>query len=212
MSTRGTFGFRVGGKDKLAYNHCDSYPDGLGMEILHDIKKIIKKHGIGYVIEKAEKVRLIDENVPPTVDDIFNLRAYTDLSVSHRSTQDWYCLTRKLQGDIAAILEAGYMTDSPDFIKKSLFCEWGYIINLDENVLEVYKGFQHNPHTLGRYSSYQPPKKWPNGKVNDSPYYACALIATFPLNNLPKPSVFLKTIEKAVQKIAPEEAEEEKTA
>jgi len=33
MGTRGSFGFRIKTKDKLAYNHFDSYPDGLGASV-----------------------------------------------------------------------------------------------------------------------------------------------------------------------------------
>lgn len=200
MSTRGIFGFRVGGQDKLSYNHCDSYPEGLGADILHDLKKLIKHHGIGYIIEKAEQIKIINENVEPTVDDVFNLRAYTDLSVGRRSTKDWYCLTRKLQGDIATTLEAGYMHGDNNFINESLFCEWGYIINLDDNVLEVYKGFQHEPHKQGRYSKYVPPDKYPNGSKVEHKYYACALVAKFPLNKLPQPAQFTRAIKKATTK------------
>ena len=38
MSTRGAVGIRLGGIDKIGYNHADSYPDGLGMEIIMYLK------------------------------------------------------------------------------------------------------------------------------------------------------------------------------
>ena len=41
MGTRGLYGFRKNGVDKVTYNHWDSYPDGLGKQILRFIK--IKK-------------------------------------------------------------------------------------------------------------------------------------------------------------------------
>lgn len=34
MSTRGAVGIRYKGEDKIGYNHCDSYPTGLGRDIL----------------------------------------------------------------------------------------------------------------------------------------------------------------------------------
>ena len=34
MATRGLYGLRKNGQDKLTYNHFDSYPDCLGRKIL----------------------------------------------------------------------------------------------------------------------------------------------------------------------------------
>jgi len=39
-----------------------------------------------------------------------------------------------------------------DFLFDSLFCEYAYIINLDENILEFYIGFNKNPEADGRYA------------------------------------------------------------
>lgn len=38
MSTRGTFGFHENGKDRLYYNHYDSYPEGLGEAFINYLK------------------------------------------------------------------------------------------------------------------------------------------------------------------------------
>ena len=34
MGTRGLYGFRKNGIDKLTYNHLDSYPDWLGKKVV----------------------------------------------------------------------------------------------------------------------------------------------------------------------------------
>ena len=34
MGTRGTCGFMYKGEPKLGYNHFDSYPDGLGVQMI----------------------------------------------------------------------------------------------------------------------------------------------------------------------------------
>lgn len=39
MSTRGAVGIRFNNKDKVGYNHFDSYPTGLGDSILHFLQK-----------------------------------------------------------------------------------------------------------------------------------------------------------------------------
>ena len=41
MGTRGLYGFRKNGVDKVTYNHYDSYPEYLGRNIL----EFIRNHG-----------------------------------------------------------------------------------------------------------------------------------------------------------------------
>ena len=38
----------------------------------------------------------------------------------------------------------------------SLFCEWAYVVDLDENKFEVYRGFQNEPHDDGRFAAASP--------------------------------------------------------
>ena len=38
MSTRGAIGFRFNGTDKIAYNQWDSYPEGLGADVIEHLK------------------------------------------------------------------------------------------------------------------------------------------------------------------------------
>ena len=40
MSTRGIYGFHINGTDKLAYNHADSYPQQLGLNILGELSAV----------------------------------------------------------------------------------------------------------------------------------------------------------------------------
>lgn len=37
------------------------------------------------------------------------------------------------------------LVDSSAFAKDSLFCEWAYVIDLDQRVLEIYEGFKTSP-------------------------------------------------------------------
>jgi hypothetical protein len=200
MGTRGTFGVRINGKDKLMYNHFDSYPSGLGCGILTAVKKILKrKTGLQWLKKHAERLRLVPSDSVPTEEEKELLRPYADLRVSNQSEDDWYCLLRNLQGDLTNTLKVGIGIDSSNFITDSLFCEWGYIINLDDDVLEVYKGFQKDPHNKGRYGNWKPDAPAYKGGAK---YFACALVATFPLSDLPSDDVFQKTCD-------PREEEEE---
>lgn len=136
MSTRGAIGFRLNGKNKVTYNHFDSYPASLGQNVLQFCRET---DDWDKVKEQVEAIRLVQRLSVPTNQDIELCKEFADLGVSNSSLHDWYCLLRKAQGDLAAYLKVGVMIDSEQFLQDGLFCEWHYIINLDDMVLEIYK-------------------------------------------------------------------------
>jgi hypothetical protein len=179
MGTRGCFGVRINRKDKISYNQYDSYPSGLGCGIARDIV-VARTVDPAFVQwkELAGKLILVKEDgKKPTPQQIKQLKEYADLGVGEQSYDDWYCLLRNLQGELAKTLEAGYCLDSKGFLRNSLFCEWAYVVNLDSMVLEVYRGFQDAPHRSGRYAR----RKLPKDEYCSKQYYPVALVKTFPL-------------------------------
>jgi hypothetical protein len=172
MGTRGAFGFRIGAKDKVTYNHFDSYPEGLGLTML----EFIRSTSILEMTKIANGLILIDEQSKPTPEQVDECKAYMDLDVSSRSPEDWYCLLRGAQANPDAWKQGlRYMIDSQTFLHDSLFCEWAYIIDLDENTLEIYKGYNHDILAPGRYAGLG--KEEVCGHV----YYGVALIRTIQL-------------------------------
>lgn len=140
MGTRGLFGFHYKGKFYVAYNHFDSYPDGLGNDIIKEIKKAISNGTFESWKLKLENIKCIDEETPPTTEDIQKLKPYTDLNVSTASTSDWYCLLRKCQGSLELILESGYLNNHVKKDGKPYFQEFAYIVNFDTQKLDFYCG------------------------------------------------------------------------
>ena len=182
MSTRGAVGFRVDSVDRIAYNHFDSYPEGLGFDLLQFLR------GVGDWNELSAKVRalrVVTKDEAPSEADRQNLRRFADLSVGNKSLGDWYCLLRDTQGNLAKILEAGVLIDGSAFLQDSLFCEWAYVVNLDAMTLECYRGFQTAPHLLGRYAT----------RCGRNGYYPCALATQFSLHALPSDDHFVATLE-----------------
>lgn len=188
MGTRGSIGVRVDGVDKLAYNHFDSYPEGLGVDMLAQARALAKDANAA---QMARDLRVVDEDTPVTAEDIEKYGHMMNLGVGEQSPTDWYCLLREAQGSLRECLDMGVMLDAGDFIRDSLFCEWAYIINFDTRKLEVYEGFKDAPHTLGRFATMGPPER------NGDTYYPCALIAEFDLDNLPSKAKFLKVVKAA---------------
>ena len=167
MGTRGVYGFRKNGIDKLTYNHWDSYPDGLGK----DIVEFCMNTSLEEMNEIFDKIVMVNEQKKPTQGQIDECIKFYNGSVSNRTPEDWYCLLRNAQGNLNAYKNGlKYMIDSNNFIKDSLFCEYGYIINLDNNILEFWVGFQKEPELLNRYGT----EKMDN-------YYPCKMVSYYPL-------------------------------
>ena len=186
MGTRGAIGFRVDGVDKIVYNHFDSYPEGLGADL---IAQLCGKKDWGKVKEAVRKITFIDPDVPPTPEQIEKFAPYTDLSVGNQSPDDWYCLLRRAQGTIEPYLtgDIDVMSDAHGFLLDSLFCEYAYIINLDDMTLEFYRGFNEEAGGAGRYACQkEPPRKRHDGTVYESSYYGVVLKEAMPLADLPK--------------------------
>ena len=133
MSTRGIYGFYINGTEKLAYNHSDSYPSLLGVKILNELRDVqdweLVKKRIASLIAIHETRKLGNH------DDIFRTelrRHYPDLKC-RGTPRDYYELMAPLQGTLEPFLseKLSFMATANEFIDDSLFCEWGYIANLD---------------------------------------------------------------------------------
>lgn len=181
MGTRGAFGVRVDDQDRLTYNHYDSYPTGLGRDVVRDINAQLQEvGGFEQWREKARALRAVKNDDQPTEEDKERLKAHANLSVSGQSMDDWYCLLRECQGELAKLLDLGVYIDNHAFMADSLFCEWAYVVNLDNGTLEVYRGFQKSQHNLGRYATME----YEKDHRSDNQYYPVALVGTFPLHEV----------------------------
>ena len=81
-----------------------------------------------------------------------------------------------------------WLNDSSSFASESLHCEYGYVIDLDNETFEIYEGF--NKMVLNDSERYRG-----NGKPDSNGYYPIRLIKIYDLNNLPTTDNFLKDFE-----------------
>jgi len=206
MGTRGVIGFYKHGKGKITYNHFDSYPTELGKNILDEIKK--------FSIEQMNNIfggiKLIeDEDKKPTKKEISEHEQFINTHVGgpidNEKVKTYYQLLHGLQGTLKPYLsrKVKLMIDSEGFLKESLFCEWGYVINLDTEKLEIWQGFKESPQDNRYKETKEELKKesdwWnkerPNAKWKKE-YYNCALIKEYPLKKLPTEKRFLNDMRK----------------
>jgi hypothetical protein len=187
MGTRGAAGFRIDGEDKVTYNHWDSYPSSLGNEVAKFLKKFSDVEALK---EIAKNIVLVDDETIPTDEQISQAKELGLFNgmVGKQQDTDWYCLLRNSQGDLSVYEKYKYMIDSHDFLKDSLFCEWAYIINLDTECLEIYKGFNKDRNARGRYAALY--------TKDTAEYFGVALYKTIHLKNFFGKDVDLTYIEK----------------
>ena len=140
MGTRGIFGFYYKGRYYVAYNHFDSYPEGLGNNIVNQIRNAKRIGTFDHWIDLLVQLRVIQEHITPTPDDIKALEPYTNLNVSNQSTDDWYCLVHKCQGNLYKVLESGYLLPHMDAEGTPYFEQYAYVVNFDTNDLDFYIG------------------------------------------------------------------------
>lgn len=180
MGTRGLCGFVVDGDVKSSYNHYDSYPSGLGAKIVEQIGYLTKNFSEDELKEKVRDMFFVDDDSTPVTEDyIEKYKEYYDGNVGGSTEVTWPQLLRDTQGDLVKNIEAGVMLDTNDFARDSLFCEWGYLVNLDTKMLEVYRGFQKTSHADGRFAD---PDYTPDEEFR---YYPIRLVEEFPFNDIP---------------------------
>ena len=64
------------------------------------------------------------------------------------------------------------------FVVDSLFCEWAYVVDLDKNKLEIYKGFNKKPlPNNARFKNME--------HLSENGYYPVKKVIQFELNELP---------------------------
>lgn len=203
MGTRGFITFVADGEEKTTYQQFDSYPSGVGLTVLYQLRDIIATHNeaVARLRTDVRNLRVVTEKVPPTPEQFDDLREWLDHNVNRydengvaRETPSWYQLLRKTQGDPREILAAGYLLDASDFPADSLFAEWGYVIDLDDGDLEVYTGFQKTPHDVGRFAK-MPLHQYPSGSM----YYPVKRIAAWPLDELPTDQEFVAACQRGAE-------------
>lgn len=185
MSTRGAVGFVADGKWYVTYNHSDSYPSCLGMEMLEFCKSIGKW---SEVKEKVRKLKLVAHGSIPTDDEVRQYLPYYNRNVGNQNWSDWYCLLREAQGveGLRGIIDGkiNHMIDNHTFLGDSLFCEWAYIIDLDEMLLRVYKGFNTKP--IEDESTLPVDVLGDFYDAGNEKYYAVRMLHAYRLNRLPE--------------------------
>ena len=193
MGTRSLICVVKDGEYRVAqYCHWDGYPEGQGIGVL----AFLKSANLEKFKEKLDKVSWIthDELEKQWVETGAEPDAKLVSSEVAEKFKNLYPENSRDTG--AKILQIIYEAEKPlklvnslDFAANSLFCEWAYVVDLDNNKLEVYEGFNEEPLVKGeRFYFLQ------ESLEEDSGYYPVKLVASFDINNLPDEVGFIEII------------------
>lgn len=141
MSTRGYLGIKKKGQLKGYYNHFDSYLEGLGTDIVDYLNSLNRENKIKILSDTFDRIILVGDETPTNHQIADCMDAGTvDLEVSNKDLHDWYCLLRYTQGDLSWYVEEkiNYMLNGNEFLNDDISCEYGYVINLDTEMLDIY--------------------------------------------------------------------------
>lgn len=142
MGTRGVIKIKTGDKKIGMYNHFDSYPDGLGDDVVKFVLSLTPQK-LKTFKDNVKKVK--DTKDKPTEEEKEYYEPYADLGVSEGTLDDWYCLLRNFQGadGLKAIL-SGVCKHCDNYYKQSE--EWDYILDLDKKTFAIVEyGAKHAP-------------------------------------------------------------------
>lgn len=192
MGTRNLTLVQKDNKIKVAqYGQWDGYPSGNGIIILD----FLKTSNLETFKNRLDNVRIIND------EELKNLwvecgadpnSSFVTLDVSKMFGERYPSLSRDIgAGILDFILKSQkevLLTNSYNFAKDGLFCEWAYLINFDTNKLEVYIGFNKEP--LNKKERF-----YFDGYVSENGYTPIKLVKEYDLDNLPTNEDFINDLE-----------------
>lgn len=181
------------------YGQWDGYPDGQGANIL----AFLAEADMGRFNDRIRQcVWMSDAEFEKNYNEMgFPADGFLNMEQAEAYKRAFPMFSRDLGSEI---LRAIYdvegdddiqLRDSRSFATESLFCEWAYVIDLDREVLEVYKGFNSDPNANSGVFAGIP------RQTDDERYHTVTLVKSYPLNDLP-------SVETLKEECDPDEDEE----
>jgi len=191
MGTRHLICIVVDGRFATAqYGQWDGYPGGQGADIVKWLRgttpeemEVFKTH--------ARAAKVLD---PKEYDRRWTACGhdggrFVSMDISGRFKGQWPHLSRDHGSNVLNYFletaEPEALDQDPSFAADSLFCEWAYVLDLDNLALEVYAGFQKEAHTEGRFHDlpYLPPE---HRKDAEQEYFPVRLVGKWKFDDIPE--------------------------
>jgi len=188
MGTRNLTAVMADGVYKIAqYGQWDGYPDGQGKTALEFCQEhLTSEEGRQSFKKKLDLIRFVsDEELENMWKTFGSFNGLANLDQVDEFDKKWPFFSRDHGAAVLnMVMNANdniLMTNSLSFASYSLFCEWAYVIDLDKNTLEAYRGFNKEPVPKGeRFSIF----------TQTDSYYPIKHLQTWSLDKLPTFEVF----------------------
>lgn len=198
MGTRNLTVVILDGEVKVAqYGQWDGYLQGQGETVFHFIENVMDLRVFKAAVRKCSFLK--DEEITSR----WKMLGADGSGLVHHSVATKFAnLYPELSRDVAAnILKMIHkrktgmrLANSVDFAGDSLFCEYGYVLDLDKKVLEIYKGCNQEPLTIkDRFFNISKPNK---------EYEQIKLLKKLPFSKVTK-----KTLNKLIKELDSDESE-----
>lgn len=191
MGTRNLEVVVLEGEVRVAqYSQWDGYPSGQGITALEFVRDEMNRDEFtqkvkqsSWITDEQLKQLWVDAGADPKSDMV-------SFDVSEKFSKLHTHLSRDCGADIFSLIQKSpnglKLKNSINFAADSLFCEWAYLIDLDKNTFEVYKGFNETPLSESDRFYFLSPE-------SEGKYTPIQLAKSFDLNNLPSNEEFLNS-------------------
>lgn len=179
------------------YGQWDGYPSGQGLTILRFLRKAFDREL--FISKLPNALNLNEEQTK---------QLYVECGHDFERDGEWLkdetsrrfkaanpLMSRDIGGNILQYIQESTRPHPTchnlGFAGDSLMCEWVYVVDLDSNTLEVYRGFNTEPLAEGeRFAFLETDNSFAGGKYKQV-RFACM----FSLDDLPSDEEFLKVAE-----------------
>lgn len=205
------------GETKIAqYGQWDGYPSGQGATVLDFLTRM---YIVGFENEfknQLDKCKFIDKEkekeIQAFLDELGCSDGWMNMDQSAKYVERYPLLSRDKGAEILNLVldseeETIWLNNGSEFAADSLFCEWAYVIDMDNRRLECYCGF--NKEKVDESERFHYLEEKIDNDPKASGYRAIKHLKTFSFNALPEETVFVKTLEKLEHEFKGYEYEEE---
>lgn len=186
MGTRNLTAVFIDGEYKVAqYGQWDGYPDGQGAVAYRFAKQLVNDNFKDVFRDKVRAARFISAD---EFDERYSKQLVTDKEFYLKYPE----FTRDTGSSILNVVfekpEGISLVNEIDFAADSLFCEWAWVIDLDANTFEAFKGFNREPLTSEDRFYFLKDKEDTSDDYSDEKgsYHGVKLVKKWDLDRLPE--------------------------
>ena len=173
------------------YGQWDGYPEGQGITLLSFLSEPSNVEKLKQILPK---VRFQNEDDLTKQEEFMKSigvkNGWMDKDQAEKFKENYPLQHRDVGGAILETLvndqksEEIVLVNAYEFAGDSLFCEWVYVVDLDKNSLEVYRGF--NTTGITKEDRFYKLHK------QENTYYPVKIIQSFSLDDLPDDEEFIR--------------------